>query len=88
VPSPREYDLYVRLTRTPDAGAWRVWIDGEPVGAPMDLFATRAILREQLLGRVHLVPGGHTFEMRCTGKNLESTGHALGLDSFMIRWYP
>jgi len=88
VPRPRDYDLYVRLTRGPDAGAWQVSIDDEPIGAPMDLHAPRALLREQLLGRRRLLPGGHVVELRCTGRNLESTGFGLGLDSFMARWYP
>jgi hypothetical protein len=88
VPGPHDYDFYVRLTRGPDAGAWQVYLDGDPLGAPMDLFAPRALLREQLLGRRHLGPGGHTLELRGTGKNLESTGFALGFDSFMARWYP
>ncbi len=88
VPGPREYDLYLRLTRGPDRGVWQAWLDGEPIGAPIDLHAPRALLREQLLGRRHLTPTGHTLELRCTGKNLESTGFSLGIDSFMARWYP
>jgi hypothetical protein len=88
VPAPCEYDVYVRVTRGPDRGAWQVFLDEEPIGAPMDLYAPRAITREQLLGRKHLKPGGHWLELRCTGKNLESTGLSLGLDSVMLRWYP
>jgi hypothetical protein len=87
VPGPRDCDLYVRVTRGPDAGAWQVLVDGEPIGAPMDLHSPRPLLREQLLGRRHLVPGGHQLELRLIGRSLESTGFSLGLDSFMARWY-
>ncbi len=84
----RDYDLYLRLTRTPDGGCWQAFVDGAAVGAPIDLFSPRTLLREPLLGTVHLERGPHVLELRATGKNLESTGLALGLDSVMIRWYP
>lgn len=84
----RRYDFYLRLTRGPDAGCWEARIDGEPLGAPIDLFAPQPLLREPLIGSRELAVGAHLLELRCTGKHLESTGLALGLDSVMLRWYP
>lgn len=84
----RDYDLYLRLTRTPDGGCWQTYVDGLPVGAPIDCYATRSQLREPLVATVALERGPHVLELRATGKQLESTGLALGLDSVMIRWYP
>jgi hypothetical protein len=88
VPGPRDYDLYVRLTKGPDSGVWQLLVDGEPISAPIDLYSPRPIAKELLLGRRNLKPTGHSVEFRCTGKNLESTGFALGVDSFMARYYP
>jgi hypothetical protein len=88
VPRVIDYDLYVRLTKSPDAGAYRLYVDGDPLGAPVDLYAPRAVLTEKLLGRVKLKDGvTHTLQFKCVGKNLESTGFTLGVDSFMARWY-
>ena len=88
VPAPRDYDLLVRCTKSLDEGVWQLLLDGEPLGAPLDLYSPRTVLREQLLGRRFLKPGGHELEFRGTGKNLESQGFSLGLDSFIARWLP
>ena len=84
----RSVDLYARLTCGPDCGVWELWIDGKRVGSPFDCFSPRARLRDLRIGSALLTEGAHLLELRGAGRNLESTGLALGLDSVMLRWYP
>lgn len=84
----RAVDLYVRLTRGPDAGVWEVWLDGQRVGNPIDCYSPRVRLHEPLVGSRLLAEGRHLLELRGAGRNLESSGLALGFDSVMLRWYP
>lgn len=88
VSGTRAFDIYLRLTKSADAGCWELWIDGERVGSPIDCYSPRLRLVDALVGTRGLKEGDHLLELRCVGRNLESTGLALGLDSVMLRWYP
>ena len=89
VPSVHDYDLYVRLSRSPDGGCWQPYVDGSPAGQPIDLYSAPAGTScEAVLGRFRMKPGSHELELRGAGKNVASSGIALGFDSFMVRWYP
>jgi hypothetical protein len=88
VPSVHDFDFYLRCTKSPDGGSWQPYIDGAPMGAPIDLYATPGTSKEVVLGRLRMKPGNHELELRGSGKNVASSGYALGFDSFMVRWYP
>lgn len=88
--------LVLRFTRAPDYGRWRVLLDGRdattlesypdwnPRGA-QDFFARDLAVRDLYLGSFSLAPGPHTLRFEAAGRNVLSTGGALGLDSVRLR---
>ena len=88
--------LVLRFTRAPDYGRWRVLLDGRdattlesypdwnPRGA-QDFFARDLAVRDLYLGSFSLAPGPHTLRVEAAGRNVLSTGGALGLDSVRLR---
>ena len=88
--------LVLRLTRAPDYGRWRVYLDDtevtrlgdypewNPQGA-RDLYAEGVEVGDWYLGSYELTPGAHTLRFESAGANPFSTGDALGFDSVRLR---
>jgi hypothetical protein len=91
--------LVLRLTRAPDYGRYRIFLDDEPISslsdypdwnprAPFDFYGPTVDTRDLYLGTYELSPGKHTLRFEGAGQNTASTGNYLGLDSirFRQRW--
>ena len=89
----------LRLTRAPDYGRWRAYLDGEPIsslsdypdwnpGGPIDFYGATVDTRDLYLGTYVLSAGQHILRFETAGQNSASTGNFLGLDSirFRQRW--
>jgi hypothetical protein len=88
--------LVLRLTKAPDYGIYRVFLDGKDVteledypdwntkGA-MDFYDAGIIVRDYYLGSYMLSQGKHTLRFECAGMNPFSKGKLLGLDSIRLR---
>ncbi len=88
--------LVLRLTRASDYGKWRVFLDGREVTAlggypdwnprgPQDFYAKDVEVRDWYLGSYALAVGTHRLRFELAGRNVLSTGNALGLDSVRLR---
>ena len=74
--------LKIGLTAACDYGIVQVYVDGQPYGAPLDLYNADKVIR-----RVQMYPlpenfadGEHTVEFKITGKNECSSGLLFGTD--------
>ena len=88
--------LVLRLTRAPDYGRWRILLDGHEATAlaaypewnargAQDFYARDLAVKDLYLGSFALAPGLHTLRFEAAGRNVLSTGGALGLDSVRLR---
>jgi len=79
------YLVVARWTTSYDYGIYQVAVDGQNLGDPHDLYTPGTDITEERLRVVELAAGDHTLSFRCVGRNANSTGHYLGLDSLMLR---
>jgi hypothetical protein len=77
--------LMLRLTHSYDYGRWQVYLDGEKVGGPRDLYAEQIEVHDHYLGSYELEPGQHAIRLECVGQNPLSGGDYLGVDSVRLR---
>lgn len=68
--SEADYEVYFTATRAPDYAIAQYFMDGQPLGAPVDLYGrTVRPTGVVYLGRVHLTAGPHVLSLQLTGKN-------------------
>jgi hypothetical protein len=77
--------LLLNATKSYDFGRYKVALDGVELGKPVDFFSPEVRNEE-----VHLLdfwpePGTHTLRLECVGKNSQSSGCYLGLESVRLR---
>jgi hypothetical protein len=77
--------LLLNLTKAPDFGQYQVFLNGVKLGQPADLYHS-TVLNEE----VHLLdfwpdPGSYTLRLECVGKNQQSTGYYVGIESVRLR---
>jgi hypothetical protein len=77
--------LLIDATCAPDYGIYQASFDGVKLGKPMDLFAENVERREFPLLDFWPEPGVYTLHLECVGKNVRSAGHALGVESVLLR---
>lgn len=77
-------ELVLPLTRSFDYGTWKLSLDGEAVGRPMDLYDPDTRVGEIAFGTRDW-QGEHTLRFECVGKDARATGCYLGLDSVRLR---
>lgn len=85
VESAERRRVVLAVTHSYDFGVYRVLLDGEPVGDPIDFYAPRIEVREHSLGDRELASGEHRIRLECTGMNPNSTGCRLGVDAVRLR---
>jgi len=77
--------LLLNVTKSYDFGTYQASLDGVKLGGPMDLYS------QEIKGEeVHLLDfwpevGRHVLRLDCTGKNKNSDGYFLGLESVRLR---
>jgi hypothetical protein len=77
-------DLTLRMMHSWDYGAYRVLLDGKPVGV-LDLFSLQGVMTDDALGRRTLTAGDHLLRFECVGHNAASKGYFLGFDALQAR---
>jgi hypothetical protein len=77
--------LLLNLTKSYDFGRYQVWLSGVKVGEPIDLYSPEVINEEVHLLDFWPAPGTYTVRLECTGKNPQSGGYFLGIESVRLR---
>jgi len=77
--------LVLNMTTSYDFGRYQPYLNGLKLGGPVDFYSADVDSRE-----VHLLdfwpePGKYTLRLECAGKNPQSTGHYLGIESVRLR---
>jgi hypothetical protein len=89
VPTAGTYRLWAVFTEAPDFGIFQVAVDGDPAGAPVDLFGTRvAHAPPRDLGMHTFAAGGNTITVHNTGQNPKSANTRFGLDYLLVQTGP
>lgn len=77
--------VYVDLMNYTDRGIVQASLDGQPVGEPVDLYATGIATTRLPLGEQQLAAGPHTVRVTVVGKRAESSKHFVGLLGVRVR---
>ncbi len=80
------YRLAVTSPRAPDEGICQIIVNGDPVGAPLDLYAPAAGSEiTRTVGCVtFLKPGNYSFRFLVTGKNAAASGYDVAQRSLSL----
>lgn len=82
-----QYMVRIYPTKSWDYGIYKPYLDGNPVGKTMDLYAPDVTMPKGTgIGTFKLTTGEHTLKFECKGKNPVSEGYFFGLD--MIELVP
>ena len=80
--------LRISLTKGPDFGIVQFYLDGEPIGAPIDCYNQKVALSPTIaLGEAVLSKGTHVLTAEITGKNPSNTvanGYLFGFDCLTL----
>lgn len=95
-----DYELYTQVAQGSDYGIYSVLLDGKPPVAPVLEHEPGADVRPQLsfdgwayetyvgldyqIGWPRLAKGRHTVTFVCLGRNVASTGYAVGVDNLIL----
>jgi hypothetical protein len=82
-----KYGLNLYATMAPDFAKIQTLVDGNPLGAPIDLHAPLPLVLPTgriSIGTINLSAGTHTLGFRVIGKNAASNGYAFGLNEFTL----
>jgi hypothetical protein len=77
--------LLLSATCAPDYGRYQALLDGTPIGEPMDFYAAEISSKEFPLLDLWPEPGKHVLRLRCDGRNKQSDGMSLGIESLRLR---
>lgn len=76
----------LRLTKSWDYGIWKVSLDGKvlPGLESKDLYNPDVQPRDYRIGFIDLAAGEHALKFECLGKNPDSKGYFLGVDTLVV----
>jgi hypothetical protein len=77
--------LLLNLTKSYDFGRYQASLNGVKLGKPVDLFSADIANEEFHLLDFWPEPGTYTLRLECVGKNPQSSGFFLGLESVRVR---
>jgi hypothetical protein len=77
--------LLLNATKSYDFGRYQAYLDGVKLGGPMDFYNADVVDQEFHLLDFWPEPGLHTLRLECVGKNPQSSGYFLGLESLRLR---
>ena len=82
VPETAKYKLAVQLTKAPDYGIVQLYLDGEKIGGPIDLYNSSVMPSGLLvMGAYKLNAGDHKLSVEITGANDSAVkGYMFALD--------
>jgi hypothetical protein len=79
------YGLRAQFVKGPDMGVVQVAVDGRPLGAPIDLYASALqVAQPAALGVLALAEGKHMFTLEVTSKNEASSNYRAGIDLLVL----
>ena len=73
------------MTRSYDFGKYQAYLNGVKLGGVIDLYSSDTLSREYHLLDFWPEPGKYKLRLECVGKNSQSTGHYLGIESVRLR---
>lgn len=76
-------NLTLRACHAADYGKYRVLFDGKDYGT-FDFYGASINFQDMPLGWREIPAGDHTLKLECVGKNAQSTGYFLGVDSLTV----
>jgi len=77
--------LVLELTRSHDYGVYQPFLNGVKLRDPLDLYRPTPDLWEFHVMDFWPEPGKYTLRLECVGKNQESAGHLIGINSIRLR---
>ncbi len=77
--------LLVNLTKSYDFGKYQASLNGVKLGGVFDGYSAKLANEEHHLLDFWPEPGAYTLRLECTGKNPQSSGYYLGLESVRLR---
>jgi hypothetical protein len=77
-------NLLLRACHAKDYGIYRILLDGKPVGT-IDFYSGDLAIKVKKLGWFELPPDEHALRFECVGKNMNSMGYLLGIDSLTLQ---
>jgi len=77
--------LVLEMTRSYDYGVYQPLLDGVKLGRPLDLYRAEPDLWEFHVMDFWPEPGTYNLRLECVGKNPNSTGYNLGVNSIRLR---
>jgi hypothetical protein len=77
--------LLLNMTTSYDFGIYQPYLDGVKLGDPIDFYSAEIANREFHLLDFWPEPGRHKLRLECVGKNKNSDGYYLGLESVRLR---
>lgn len=77
--------LLVRGTRANDYGQYQAYLNGVKIGRPFDMYNEAVSEWEWHLLDFWPDPGDYVLRLECVGKNRQSSGHFLGIESVRLR---
>ncbi len=77
--------LVLELTRSYDYGVYQPILNGVPLGEPLDLYRPQPDLWEFHVMDFWPEPGEYKLRLECVGKNRDSSGYNVGVNSIRLR---
>jgi hypothetical protein len=77
--------LLLNLTRAPDFGQYQASLNGVKLGKPLDCYDTKVGNQEYHLLDFWPEPGRYTLRLECVGRNPQSAGFYMGIESVRLR---
>lgn len=77
--------LLLNMTKSYDFGRYQVSLDGVKLGEGLDFYSPKIANEEFHLLDFWPAAGQHTLRLDCVGRNPQSTGYFLGLESLQLR---
>lgn len=77
--------LLLNMTRSYDFGKYRVLLNGVELADELDFYREETDSREYHLLDFWPEPGSYTLRLECVGKNSQSIGYGLGIESVRLR---
>jgi hypothetical protein len=77
--------LLLNATKAPDFGQYQASLNGVKLGRPIDFYGAKVASEECHLLDFWPQPGKYTLRLECVGKNSQSTGNYLGIESVRLR---
>ena len=77
--------LILELTRSWDFGIWQPYLNDVKLGKPLDLYRAETDLFEYNIMDFWPDPGSYTLRLQCVGRNEDSKGEGIGINSIRLR---